>query len=100
MSYTPGPWTVDKQGEKGTQQLPIRAGGKIIAAIRDEGRLEDARLIAAAPLAYENHKRIVANCNSALKHLVQGHFINVKSALLSSREFSEQAISQAEGETP
>ena len=48
--HTPGPWRVAGQGEQGTQQLPIlRPDGKIVAAIRDEGGLADARLIAAAP---------------------------------------------------
>jgi hypothetical protein len=48
MKWTPGPWNVAGRGD-GNQQLPIYAHGKIIAAIRDHGKLADARLIAAAP---------------------------------------------------
>ena len=48
MTHTPGEWTYDDHGD-GNKQLPIRAGGKIIAAIRDHGKLDDARLIIAAP---------------------------------------------------
>ena len=47
--WTPGPWKVAGHGD-GNKQLPITAwDGKIIAAIRDNGNLADARLIAAAP---------------------------------------------------
>ena len=47
--HTAGPWRVAAQGD-GTRQLPIlRPDGKIIAAIRNEGRLADAHLVGAAP---------------------------------------------------
>lgn len=46
--HTPGPWTVAPQGDN-NRQLPILAQGQTIAAIRDQGSLADAKLIAAAP---------------------------------------------------
>lgn len=46
--HTAGKWTVAKRGD-GNQQLPILAGHRIIAAVRDHGSLADARLIAASP---------------------------------------------------
>jgi len=48
MKHTKGPWEVAGHGD-GNKQLPILANGKIIAAIRDDGSLADAHLIAAAP---------------------------------------------------
>lgn len=51
MKWTPGTWKVAGRGD-GNKRLPTLANGKIIAAIRDEGSLADARLIAAAPTLY------------------------------------------------
>ena len=51
-AHTPGPWVKAGRGD-GTGQLPIRANGKIIAAVRDHGSLADAQLIAAAPDLWE-----------------------------------------------
>lgn len=53
-------WTVDGRGEVGTGQLPIRANGKIIAAIRDHGTLGDARLVIATPDLLRTAKAMMA----------------------------------------
>ena len=71
--HTPGPWRVAKQGELGTQQLPIlRSDGKIIAAIRNEGGLADARLIAAAPELLEALKTLVRRVERGNAHTTLG----------------------------
>lgn len=52
MKHTKGPWKHDGRGD-GNKQLPIRANGKIIAALRDHDTLANAKLIAAAPKMYD-----------------------------------------------
>jgi len=82
---TPGPWTYDKRGN-GKQQLLIRRADKrVIAAIQDEGRLGDARLIAAAP-----------DMLKALKD-VESELIDTDMEV---PEYIEQAIAKAKGKEP
>ena len=90
MKHTPGPWKVAGQGD-GNQQLPIFAKGKIIAAIRDNGSIGDANLIAAAP-------DLLEACEFMLKKLER---ITTKDFSLGkdkpARDLMLKAIAKAEG---
>ena len=93
--HTPGPWKIAGHGKN--QQLPILAGGKIIAAIRDDGRLADARLIAAAPVMLEALRYAAELIPTARRYFPKSVKFSDRFQLENVCATIGKAISQAEG---
>ena len=61
-AHTPGPWTMQPIGDE-TECNILGAGRELVATVSDN----DAHLIAAAPLMYEELARVYTEEGSALK---------------------------------
>lgn len=97
-SHTPGPWKVAGQGD-GNQQLPILASRHIIAAVRDDGRLADAYLIAAAPDLLAACKALF-DAQSSRKHPLGDPNEGIATKCAEAASKARAAIAKAEGLAP